>query len=367
MKKLVGVVVACAMAFALVCPRGASAAEDKVFNWRLASVWGEGLVMLESERAFAKRVEEMSAGRLKIKVFPAGQICPTNQVFDLVRNGAVEMGADWPGYWIGKNTAFDLLGSHVMGFTPLDDIIWIYGAGGMKIYEEMFGKYGIKYFPHHIADQESGIRTNKPLKTLDDLKGMKIRMGNLIPGKVIQAFGGQPVTMASDDIYESIQRGVIDGCEMNIPYADYMAKLHEVAKFWLTPGWHQTASLDGLLINQKKWDSLPPDLKAIVSCAAEAQIVRSLAVTTYGSVKATENMLKEGVTATRLSDADLERIEQARNKVFETMAKENPDFARVLGNIIEFDKAMANYRKNTSPWSFGRTWKHYPELPAQAK
>jgi TRAP-type mannitol/chloroaromatic compound transport system substrate-binding protein len=338
------------------------AAEQK-FSWRLASVWSEGLVMLDSEREFAKKVEEMSGGRLIIKVFPAGQIGPTNQVLDLVRSGAVEMGADWPGYWIGKNTAFDLLGSHVMGFTPLDHAIWIYAADGMGFYDEFFGAYNVKYFPHHIADQESGIRSNKPIKNLEDFKGLKIRMGNHIPGRVIQAFGAQPVTMASGEIYEAIQRGVIDGCEMNIPLADFHAKLQEVAKYWLTPGWHQTASLDGILVNKDKWNSLPPDLQAIVKYAAQAQFVESLAKTTYGSVDATADILASGVTATRLSDADLERIEVTRNEILSQMASENPDFARALKSIIDLDKKLAAYRNNTRPWSFGRTWKHYPVLP----
>lgn len=360
MKFLMKISLALALLLAVVT---SSFAAEKTFNWRLASVWGEGLVMLESEREFAKKVEAMSGGRLKIKVFPAGQIGPTNQVFDLVRSGAVEMGADWAGYWTGKNTAFDLLGSHVMGFTPLDHAIWMYAAGGKQFYDELFGAHGIVYFPHHMADQESGIRSNKPIQTVDDLKGMKIRMGNFIPGKTIQAFGGQPVSMASDDIYEAIQRGVVDGCEMNTPLADYNAKLHEVAKYWLTPGWHQTQSLDGILINKKKWDELSDDLKAIVEVAAQAQFLQSLCTTTYGSIDATAKMIESGVITYRLSDEDLERIELARNAVFEEMAQANPDFARVLNHIIDFDKKMASYRENARPWSFGRTWKHYPNIP----
>ena len=359
MKFLLSIALTVTMMFSMTT--SGLAAEQK-FNWRLASVWGEGLVMLESERAFAKKVEEMSGGRLMIKVFPAGQLGPTNQVFDMVRSGAVEMGADWAGYWTGKNTAFDLLGSHVMGFTPLDHAIWYYAGEGREIYNELFGRYGIVYFPHHIADQESGIRSNKPIKSIDDLKGMKIRMGNFIPGKTIQEFGGQPVSMSSDEIYESLQRGVIDGAEMNMPLADYHAKLHEVAKYWLTPGWHQTQSLDGILINQKKWETLPKDLQAIVKVAAQAQFIEALSTTTYGSIDATQKMLAEGVIATRLSDSDMERVEIARNKVLEQMAKDNPDFDRILKSIVAFDKKMAPYRENSRPWSFGRTWKNYPQL-----
>jgi TRAP-type mannitol/chloroaromatic compound transport system substrate-binding protein len=346
----------------MFCIVSAAVAAEKKFSWRMAAAWGEGLKVLDSDRAFAKKVGEMSGGRLVIKVFPAGQIAPTSQILDMVRSGAVEVGSDWPGYWSGKNTAFDLLGSQLMGFTPMDQVIWMYAGGGMKFYDELFGRYGIKYFPHHLHDQESGFRTTRPIRTLKDFKGMKLRVGSHIPALLIQKFGAQPVTMPMDDVYEAVQRGVVDGCELNMAYMDYGTKIHEVAKWWLIPGWHQTASLHGILINQKKFDELPDDLKAIVAEAARSNLLENLAVTTLGSVRAIEDMSREGVQTTRTSEEDLATIERVKNEVLLEVSAKNPDFARLLQHQIDFDKRMAPYRVITAPWSFGRTWKSYPDL-----
>ena len=363
MKKLITLAALFAFCLTVSLADTARAQNDKTFSWRLASVWAEGFPLLESERAFAKRVEEMSGGRLKIKVFPDGQIGPANQVLDLVSSGAVEMGGDWPNYWSGKNTAFDLLGSHVMGFSPNDYYNWIYAGGGKAFYDEFYGKFGCVYFPHHSHDMESGIRSSKPINSLADFKGLKIRMAGLIQGKLIQAFGAQPVSVALGEVYEAMQRGVVDACEISVPVVDESTKIYEVAKFWLTPGFHQTSSIHGIMINKKKWDQLPDDLKAIVAAAAEANLLTRLAQTTIQSAEATNKILEAGVTITRFNDVDLAEIEKAKNRIMSDLAKQNPDYARILKHQVEFEKNFANYRKAMEPWSFGRSWQSFPELP----
>jgi TRAP-type mannitol/chloroaromatic compound transport system substrate-binding protein len=358
MKTFMRLIVICVFA---ACAASQALAAEK-YQWRMASAWGEGIKVLEADRSFAEKVEKMSGGRLVIKVFPSGQICPTNQVLDVVRSGAAEVGSDWPGYWQGRNTALDIMGSDVMGFHPLDQAIWLYAGGGMKFYDEIFGGFGIKYFPHHIHDQESGFRTSKPIRTLQDFQGLKLRAGSLMPGKILQKLGAQPVQMVSEDVYEAVQRGVIDGGEINMPFMDYGIKIHEVAKYWLTPGWHQTYSQHGILFNKAKYDALPDDLKRIIEEAARSNYIESFAITTLGSIKATEDMLKEGVVTTKLTPEEYATLEKLRDEVYLEAARENPDFARVLRHRIDFDKNLAQYRKNTAPWSFGRAWVSYPDL-----
>lgn len=342
---------------------GMAWAAEKNINWRLASVWAEGFPLLESERTFVKRIEEMSGGRLKIKVFPAGQIGPANQVLDLVSSGAVDAGGDWPNYWSGKNTAFDLLGSHVMGFNAIDFYNWIYGGGGKQFYDEFYGKFNCVYFPHHSHDVESGIRSNKPLKSLKDFSGLKIRMAGLVQGKLVQAFNAQPVSVALNEVYEAMQRGVVDACEISVPVVDESTKIYEVAKYWMTPGFHQTSSIHGIMINKKKWEALPDDLKQIVSNAAQANHIARLAETTMQSADATNKMIAAGVQTFRLSDEDLAEAEKARDTIMADLAKQNPDYARVLKHQIQFVKDFATFREAMAPWSYGRTWTSYPELP----
>lgn len=337
-------------------------AEDKQFSWKLASVWAEGSPNLESERQFSQLIDSMSNGRLKIKVFPEGQLGPANQVLDLVSRGAIDAGGEWASFWAGKNTAFDLLGTQIMGFSPMDYYIWIYEYDGKKYYDDLFGKSNCVYFPHHSHDLESGFRSNKEIKTLADFKGMKIRIGGLIQGKLLQALGAQPVAMSGSEVYEALQRGVIDACEFSTPDMDLVAKLNEVTKFWLTPGFHQTATINGIIINKEKWQELPDDLKAIVEAASKVCFVESFASSTLNSSRATNEMLKQGIVVNRLSDEDLLSIEKEKNKLMEQLASENPDYAAVLKSQITFDKEIAPYRKQLQPWGFGKTWGAYPEL-----
>jgi TRAP-type mannitol/chloroaromatic compound transport system substrate-binding protein len=340
----------------------ANAAET--INWRLASTWAEGFALLESERTFAKRVEEMSGGRLVIKVFPAGQIAPANQVLDVGSSGAIDAGGDWPNYWSGRNTAFDLLGSHVMGFNAIDFYNWIYGGGGKKFYDEMYGKFNCVYFPHHSHDIESGFRASKgPFKSFRDFKGLKVRAPGLVQGRLIQSLGASPVNVALGEVYEAMQRGVVDACEISIPVVDEDAKITEVAKYWLSPGFHQTASIHGIMINKKKWEALPADLRAIVANAAQANHVARLAETTVQSARATDNMLASGVEINRVPEADLIQAEKLRDEIMADLARENPDYARILKHQIEFLKNFARLRDAMQPWSYSRNWTSYPDLP----
>lgn len=351
-----------AMVICMLFAFGSQVIAAEKFEWRLQSTWAEGFPLLESEKYFVELVEKMSGGRLKIKVYGDGELCPANQVLDLVSNGSVEAGGDWANYWSGKNTAFDLLGSHVAGFGPEDYYTWIYGYGGKKFYDEIYGQFNVVYFPHHSHNMESGIRSTKPIKSLDDFKGMKIRMAGLIQGRLIQAFGAQPVSMALGEVYEALQRGVIDACEMSTPIVDETQKIYEAAKYWLTPGFHQTCSIHGILINKDAWEELPDDLKAIVESAAKASLLTRLSENNAADAKATKTMLEYGVQMTRLSEEEIAIIESEKNKILEDLASKNPDYARVLQNQIDFLKDMSAYRDQLEPWGFGRNWESYPEI-----
>jgi len=359
MRKIAHLVGALALALALTVP--AQAAET--IHWRMPSAWPEGFALLESDRNFAKRVEEMSGGRLVIKVFPAGQIASPQQILELVRSGAVEAGFDWPNYWSGHDTAFDLLGSHVMGFNAVDYFNWIYGAGGKQFYDETYGRFGLVYFPHHAHDIESGFRFSKPIKSLKEFNGLKVRVVGLVQGRLVQSIGAQPVSLAISEAYEAMQRGVVDASEVSIPIVDEDSKIYEVAKYWLSPGFHQTSSIHGVLINKAKWAALPEDLKAIVANAAQANHLASLAHTTVRSSEATNRMIAAGVEINRVPEEDLVWIEKARDDIMAELAKANPEYARILRHQIEFVKNFASFRAAIQPWSYGRTWSSYPQLP----
>ncbi|MCG8483119.1 MAG: TRAP transporter substrate-binding protein DctP [Clostridia bacterium] len=336
---------------------------DEVYNWKLVSCWTEGSFLFEVDKRFCELVGELSDGQLNIKPYGVGKIGPANQVFDLVKNGTVEAGGDWPSYWTGKNTGFDLLATNIFGFSNWDFYIWIYEAGGLEdAYNYMFNKSNMVYFPTAITGMESGIRSNVPINSLEDMKGMKIRLAGKIQGKVAEEFGVTPVTIASNELYEALQRGVIDAAEFSVPHNDDVMKLQEVTQYWLTPGWHQTASVYGIMINQDAYNGLPEHLKNIIDAAAKTTGHEYTAKYAWNDAVACQKILDSGIKTTRLPDEEMKIIEEVKTKVLEEMAAENPDYAHILKSQINYLKKYASYRDAQGEWGFGNNWNIYPDI-----
>jgi TRAP-type mannitol/chloroaromatic compound transport system substrate-binding protein len=339
-------------------PSNSGEDSGETFNWRMASVWAEGSIQYEHDKNFVDTINTLSNGRLNIKLHSVGELAQANQVLDLVSGGTVEMGGDWPNYWSGKNTAFELLGSQAMGLTNWDYFLWINEGGGSDAYNEIYGKFNTVYFPHTISGMESGIRSNKPVETLEDLKGMKIRMAGLIQSELITQLGATPVTLATQEIYEALQRGVIDASEYSSPYSDEVTKMYEVTKYWLTPGWHQTSSVYGSMINQEAWESLPEDLQNVIEKASKITQTQNSAEYAYKDAEAAQRMVNEyGIETTALSEDEIERLRDMTNAIVEKLAGENPDFDKVLNSQLDFLKMYAPYRDLQGEWGFGNNMK----------
>jgi len=323
-------------------------------EWRMISTWGDGSVQLDLDKKFAETVNELSGGTINIKLHSVDQLAPANQVLDTVSNGTVEMGGDWPNYWSGKNTAFDLLGSHAVGFSIWDYFVWVNQAGGHDLYNEIYGQYNTVYFPHTFSGMESGIRSNKPINSLDDFKGMKIRMAGLIQSELTEKLGAIPTTIATHEIYESLQRGVIDAAEFSTPYADEIMKLHEVTDYWLSPGWHQTAAVYGVMINKDAWETLTDEQKQIFHRASEVTMTYNSSAYIYNDSEATKNMIDEyGIEVTTLSDSEMEHITELSEEILDRLANENPDFDKVLSSQKDYLELIAPYRDLQGEWGFG--------------
>jgi len=141
---------------------------------KMTSVWSAGIQLIEIDKHFVKLVNELGGDQLQIKFFPGGSLVPAFEVFNAVREGTIPMGADWGGYWAGKNEAFNIIGSHPMGLTATDYMVWVYQAGGFELIQEVYGKYGLVCIPHGVHSAESGVRGHKAINTIADYKGMKI-------------------------------------------------------------------------------------------------------------------------------------------------------------------------------------------------
>jgi len=331
---------------------GAAMAQE---SWTMTTTWPTSLELIEIDKHFVEIANKLTGDDLTIEFFEGGALVPAGEVFGAVESGTIQAGADWPGYWAGRNSAFSPLATTASLFNAVDYVNWIQQWGGAELYDEIYGKFGMVYLPYGVTNNESGFRTNKKIETLDDLQGMRLRLSGLEQGRLLEQLGGSQVSMAGGEIYQSLERGVIDGAEFSTPNVDFSGGFQQVTKFWATPGWHQSASVFGVMINKTSWDALSPETQETLKLAADANLIWSLAFTEKRATEAYQKFKDAGIEITRYDDETLAKIQEMANEVIVTTACENPDSARVYLSQVEYLNDYAKWRDASAPFNLGRT------------
>ncbi len=347
--KLTRMIAAGALSVALT---GTAMAQE---SWTMTTTWPSSLELIEMDKHFVELANKLTGDDLNIEFFEGGALVPSGEVFGAVQSGTIQAGADWPGYWAGRNSAFSPLATTASLFNAVDYVNWIQQWGGAELYNEIYGKFGMVYLPYGVTNNESGFRTNKKIETLDDLQGMRLRLSGLEQGRLLEKLGGSQVSMAGGEIYQSLERGVIDGAEFSTPNVDFSGGFQQVTKFWATPGWHQSASIFGVMINKASWDALSPETQDTLKVAAEANLIWSLAFTEKRATEAYQKFKDAGIEITRYDDETLARIQVMANEVIVQTACENPDSAKVYLSQVEYLNDYAKWRDASAPFNLGRT------------
>lgn len=333
----------------------ASAPAVTAETWQMTSVWPSSLELIEIDRHFVSVANQLLGDELQIEFFDGGTLVAPGEVFGTVESGTIQAGGDWPGYWAGRDPAFSPLSTHISLFNALDYVNWIHGWGGAELYNEVYGRFGMVYLPYGITNNESGFRTNKPIRKLDDLKGMRLRLSGLEQGKLLEKLGGSQVSMAGGEIYQSLERGVIDGAEFSTPNVDYSGGFHQVTKYWATPGWHQSSSLFGVMINKAAWEALSPEVQEKLKIAADTTMLWSIAFTEKRATEAYAKFKEAGTEITRLSNEELDKLQQMANEVIEETACSSKSSAKVYLSQLEYLADYAKWRDASAPYNLGRT------------
>ena len=239
-------------------------------EWKLVTTWPKGLPGLGSApENFARRVGEMSNGRLTVRVYGAGEVVPPFEVFDAVSQGVAEMGHGASYYWKGKIPSSVFYTAVPFGMTAQEMNGWLHYGGGLELWRELYAPFGVRPFAGGSTGVQMAGWFNIELKSASDLDGLKMRIPGLA-GEVFAASGGTAVRLAGGEIYTSMQTGVIDAVEWVGPYNDRTLGLMEVAEYYYYPGWHEPGAMLEFTVNQQAFDRLPADLQAIVEGAARA-------------------------------------------------------------------------------------------------
>ncbi len=232
--------------------------EEKTYNWRLVTAWPKnypGLGM--APERIARLVEEMSDGQMKITVYGAGEQVPAFGVFDAVSSGSHQMGHSGGYFWKGKVPAAQFFTGVPFGLTADEINAWTNRGGGLELWREIYEPFNIYPIPAGNTGTQMFGWFNKEINSLDDVKGLKMRIPG-IGGEVLKRAGGIPVTLPGGELFTALQTGVMyDATEWVGPYNDLTFGFQQTAKYYYYPGWHEPGSMLELLINKDEWNSLP--------------------------------------------------------------------------------------------------------------
>ena len=237
-------------------------------RWRLASSFPKSLDTIHGAAdVFAKAVKNMTGGKFEISVHAAGELMPAFGVVDGVQQGSVEMAHTAPYYFFGKDETFALGCAIPFGLNSRQMSAWMYDGNGLKLMREFYAKYNIVNFPGGNTGAQMGGWYRKEIKSIKDIQGMKMRIGGF-GGKVLERIGGVPQNIPAGEIYQALEKGTIDAAEWVGPYDDLKLGFNKVAPNYYYPGWWEGGPQLDFFINNKAFEALTPEYKAIVEAAA---------------------------------------------------------------------------------------------------
>ena len=286
----------------------------------------------------AKIVAEATNGRLLIEVFPTGTLLPTAEMFDAISKGVIDMGMAWPGYFAGTEPAFQIFAGLPYGLKTLEEYLYaIKELGFEDVLKDMSAKHGVHVIDLGVACPYGELSSTKPVKKADDFKGLKIRSYGLY-SKIFEAFGASAVSMASGEIYTGLATGTIDANIWGTPKLHWDLKLHEVAKYWITP---PMAGFIGNMVmaNPASWNKLPDDIKVIVDYIVFEQHLKYPMDTTYLDADALADMVNNyGVEVCVIPPEETAKMQAVAHQLWDELAEVDAYSAQAIGIMKDFMK-----------------------------
>jgi TRAP-type mannitol/chloroaromatic compound transport system substrate-binding protein len=245
----------------------------KTYELKMVTTWPANFPVFQvGLDSFAKRVEQATEGQVKIKVFSAGELVPAMETFQSVSDGTVEMGSGAAYYWAGKLRAAQWFSAVPFGLNAQGMNAWFYSGGGLELWEEAYAPFNLVPRPIGNTGVQMGGWFNKKLNTIEDFKGLKMRIPGL-GGKVFAKAGGTVTLTPGGEIFTNLERGVIDASEWVGPYHDHRLGLPKAAKYYYYPGWHEPGTALEIIFNKKVYDEMPKNVQVILdACAAQTNV-----------------------------------------------------------------------------------------------
>jgi len=316
------------------------------YQWTMVTTWPKNFPGLGlAPENFSKYIEEMTCGRMKIKVYGAGEFVPAMGVFDAVSQGNVQLGHGASYYWTGKVKSSQFFTAVPFGLTAQEMNGWLHYGGGLELWQEAYEPFNL--IP--LAGGNTGVQMagwfKKEINSLDDLKGLKMRIPGLA-GEIFTRAGAETVTLPGNEIFLSLQQGVVDAAEWVGPYNDLTFGFHQVADYYYYPGWHEPGSTLEIIINKDAYESLPEDLKAIIKYAAKASNQEMLDEYTARNNKALNELIeKHNIELKKIPDTVLVELRRITDEVMEDFIADDVMAQKVYKSYKEFKDQVINYHR----------------------
>ncbi|MDX1516255.1 MAG: TRAP transporter substrate-binding protein [Woeseiaceae bacterium] len=326
------------------CVDGGQSAET--FEWSAVTSWppkypGLGIAVDN----LAERIRRASNGRLRIKVYAAGELVPAFEVFDAVSRGTVECGHGASYYHKGKLDAAQFFTAIPFGMTYLEMNGWLYYGGGLELWRELYEPFDMIPFPCGNTGVQMGGWFNREINSIADLKGLKMRIPGL-GGEVLRRAEGTPVTLPGSEIFTSLQTGAIDATEWVGAYNDIAFGLHKAAKYYYYPGWQEPGPTLEFVVNKAAWEALPGDLQSIVETSCQAINCDMNAEYMNGNTDALRQLVDDPNVELREFPKDvMDHLERITEDVIRELVERDPKSKKIYDSFSAFRaKSALNMR-----------------------
>jgi len=294
----------------------------------------------------AESLKAASDGTIMMKVYEPGKLVAPFEILDAVSAGKINAGYSASGYWQGKIPAAAFFTAVPFGPEAGEYLAWLYHGNGMKLYQEMYDQagYNVKVFPACLLAPETSGWFSKPINSVDDLKGLRMRFFGL-GGLAMQKLGVSVSLLPAGEIFPALEKGALDASEFSMPAIDHRLGFYKVVKYNYFPGWHQQATVLELLINKDTWNKMTPSQQALIEMATKANIANSFAYTEAIQGKVIrENIEKRGVKNMYWSEEMLAAFKKAWLEVVAEESAKDPMFKKIWEDLEAFRKDYAYWQ-----------------------
>jgi TRAP-type mannitol/chloroaromatic compound transport system substrate-binding protein len=288
--------------------------------------------------AMLKEMEAASGGRLSIEWHGAGDIVEQQMEFETVNQGALDMAltpaAHWKKFIPGPAALFSYVSG---GLTGVEFHAWLMYGGGAELMDEMLQDFNLHAIPYggYITTPETWLHSDRPLNTPADLEGLKIR-GSGDGAEILSRLGVSASFFPSSEVYESMQRGVIEAYEVSTPASDWARGLQEVGQYVYLSASRQPMEYMQFLIYDERWEELPDDLKQLITSFAQGAMMRVYYLYAVEDVKAVQNFKDYGSTVELVSDEIEEAYAREARAFYADKSAADPFIDKVYSSMAEF-------------------------------